>query len=329
MIDTDRLNRLRLHRRPMGQIAFANLVLSWDYRLPRRTEIVLEGLENLPRDRSVFLAMNHTDRYNYWPAQYAMYRRGYPFTATWAKGKYYDDPGTATFLDLTNNIPLPSRGYVLVTDFRRRCKRKPAEVEYRFLRDVVDGVADLATVDLAGQSADVRAWIAECGGTPAGFVQWFEGRFAPLLHHVIRLNRQAISELGINVLVFPQGTRSIRLARGHTGLVQVAHHLGAAIVPVGCNGSDKAYPGGWPFSRGGRVVYRFGKPLEPNGPELGAHRVTVPYLPLSRAAAEAHGPQFRAATDVIMAQINTLLDPEYRASADHKSDGVRGMDRFL
>ncbi len=329
MIDLDRLNRLRLHRRPFGQIAYANLVLSWDYRLPRKTDIVMDGLENLPRDRSVFLAMNHTDRYNYWPAQYAMYRRGYPFTATWVKGKYYDHGPTAAFLDSTNNIPLPSRGYVLVTDFRQRFGRKPAEAEYRFLRDLCDGALEPEAADVAAQSEAVRAWIGTCGGSAAGFVLWFEARFAPLLGHVIRLNRQAIVELGINVLVFPQGTRSIRLARGHTGLVQVAHHLGAAIVPVGCNGSDKAYPGGSPFSKGGRVVYRFGKPLEPDGPELGQHRVTTAYVPLSRAASEAHGAQFRAATDVVMAHINALLDPEYQAAPDQQSDGVRGMDRFL
>ena len=329
MIDIDRLSKLRLHRRPIGQIAFANLVLSWDYLLPRRTEIIMEGLDNLPRDRTVFLAMNHTDRYNYWPAQYSMYRRGFPFTATWVKGKYYDHRPTAKFLDLMNNIPLPSRGYVLATDFRGHFKRPMADPEYRFLRNLVDGTVDPLGVDVGAQSPEVQAFIAQFGGTAVGFVGWFEARFAPLLDHVIRLNRQAICELGGNVLVFPQGTRSTRLARGHTGLVQVAQHLGAAIVPVGCNGSDKAYPTNRPLSKGGRIVYRFGQPLELNGPQLAPHRVTEAYAPLTRAAAETHGPKFRAATDVVMAHINALLDPEYQAGDSQTSDGVSGMDRFL
>ncbi len=329
MITLQQLEKLRLHRRPAGQLVMANLVLSWDYLLPRRTRIVLEGLDNLPRDRTVFLAMNHTDRYNYWPAQYAMYRAGLPFTATWVKGKYYDKAMTARFLDSTNNIPLPSRGYVLVAEFRKAMGRRTEADEYRFLRDLVDGAVQPEDADLAGQTPAVRQFVADRGGSLRGFVDAFEQRFEPMIAQVIRLNRQAICELGVNVLVFPQGTRSKRLAKGHTGMIQLAMHLGAAVVPVGCNGADKLYPGVSPFSKGGKVTYRFGTPMEPTGPELGPYRVQEPYVPLTRSAAERHGVQFRAATEVIMQRINGLLDVEYQAAADGASDGVRGIDRFL
>ena len=50
MITLQQLEKLRLHRRPAGQLVMANLVLSWDYLLPRRTRIVLEGSDNLPRE---------------------------------------------------------------------------------------------------------------------------------------------------------------------------------------------------------------------------------------------------------------------------------------
>jgi hypothetical protein len=33
--------------------------------------------------------MNHTDRYNYWPFQYQLWKWQYPYTTVWAKGKYY------------------------------------------------------------------------------------------------------------------------------------------------------------------------------------------------------------------------------------------------
>ena len=313
----------------MGQLVMANMVLSIDYTVPRKTQIQLEGVENLPRDRTVFLAMNHTDRYNYWPVQYAMYRAGLPFTATWVKGKYYDHPVTSRFLDAMNNIPLPSRGYVLVTEFRTAIGRRTEQDEYRFLRDLADGGIAPEAADLAAQSPDVRRFITEHGGTARGFVDAFEARFQPLVDEVIRLNRQAICELGVNVLVFPQGTRSLRLSKGHTGMIQMAMHLGAAVVPVGCSGSDKLYPGGSPFSKGGKVIYRFGRPLEPTGPELGPHRVQQPYVPLTRGAAEQHGAQFRAATEVVMARINALVDAPYQLANDGESDGVRGMDRFL
>jgi 1-acyl-sn-glycerol-3-phosphate acyltransferase len=329
MIDLDRLRKLRLHRTPPGQLAFANLVLRWDYTLPRRTAIELDGIEHIPRDRQVFLAMNHTDRYNYWPLQYAMYRRGWPFTATWVKGKYYDHPLMARFLDVTNNIPLPSRGYLLVAEFRKALQRKPADGEYRFLRDVLDGVVDPQTADLAAQSDDVRRFVGERGGSVEGFVGWFEALLLPMLREVVRLNRQAICELGLNVLVFPQGTRSLRQLRGHTGMVQMAQHLGAAIVPIGCNGSDHVYPGNSPLAKGGRIVYRIGKPLEPGGPELAPFRVTEAFDPLSRHAAERWGSQFRGATDVVTAHIDALLDPPYRSDPAALEAAVRAADRFL
>ena len=117
----------------------ANLGLALDYRFPKRSEIVIEGKERLPPDGGAFLAMNHTDRYNYWPLQYAMYRAGLPFTATWVKGKYYENRYVGAFMDSTNNIPTPSRGYVITTEFRKAVGRPPREDEYRLLRDLVDG----------------------------------------------------------------------------------------------------------------------------------------------------------------------------------------------
>ena len=89
-INHDLLRRLQLHGRPRGQVIFANTVLALDYRFPRRTQIKVEGLEHVPTDGGAILAMNHTDRFNYWPFQYRMYRDGLPFTATWVKGKYYE-----------------------------------------------------------------------------------------------------------------------------------------------------------------------------------------------------------------------------------------------
>src|SRR5690242_20641140 len=119
MLDLSRLRKIRLRRRPRVQIALANLVLRPDYRFPKKTVIELEGIDNIPKDQRVFFAMNHTDRYNYWPFQFQMYKAGLPFTATWVKGKYYENKLMGRFMDATNNIPLPSRGYVLTTELRK------------------------------------------------------------------------------------------------------------------------------------------------------------------------------------------------------------------
>ncbi|TNF32795.1 MAG: 1-acyl-sn-glycerol-3-phosphate acyltransferase [Deltaproteobacteria bacterium] len=328
MLDLARLERIRLHRRPPGQILVGELALRFDYRLPRPTRITLEGVENIPRNTGVFFAMNHTDRYNYWPFQYQMYRHGgLRFTATWVKGKYYENRLIGAFMDSTNNIPLPSRGYVMTTEFRKAVGAVPSKDEYRVLRDLVDG---RVSVDEAASRGGARvARLLGHDGPRERFGERFEALFARMMVEVARLTREALERYQLNVLVFPQGTRSKRLPKGHTGLVQMAEHLGRAIVPVGCNGSDHAYPGGSPFSKGGDIVYRIGKPLAIDGPELGPHRVTAPFVPFSADATRNHGDAFRAATDIVMDHINALLDPEYQYSDEKLSDGVEEMSRFV
>ena len=108
----------------------------------------------------------------------------------------------------------------------------------------------------------------------------------------------------------------------------MTQHLGATIVPVGCNGSDKLYPGNSPFSRGGRVTYRIGAPLAVDDPQIRAYRVPADVLPLSQAA-NAYQPQYRAITDLVMERINALLDPEYRAQDDGSLDPSADVTRFV
>ena len=317
MLDLARLQRIHLVARPPGQRLFAKL-LALDYRFPRRTEIVVEGLERIPQDRSVFLAMNHTDRYNYWPLQYHMHRQRLRYTATWVKGKYYQHPLMAWFMDRTGNIPLPSRGYVVAVAFQQRQGRAPDGAVYRALRDLVDGQA------VEALPPAVATWMAEEGGAEA----WAEGQrrlFTAMMDEVMRIHREAMAA-GLHVLVFPEGTRRKRLGPGHAGLLQVAWHLGAAVVPIGCNGSDRVYPGNSPSAKGGRIVYRVGELLEIDGPELGPHRVREPFVPFTVAASRRHGQALQAATDLVMDRIEALLDPEYRRG---DSDGVQGVDRFV
>lgn len=328
MLDLKRLRNLRLWRRPPGQIAVAELGMRLDYRFPRKTEVVLEGLEHLPRDRGVFLAMNHTDRYNYWPFQYALYRaKGQRFTATWVKGKYYEHPLLGAFMDATNNIPLPSRGYLLTTSFRAALGRAPSDAEYRALRDLAGGTLDADAAVAAGGPALAR--LIDRDGPRERFAERFEAHFAQMMAEVVRLTRDALDRFDLHVLVFPQGTRSKRLSAGHTGLVQMAQHLGREILPIGCNGSDRAYPGSSPFSKGGRVVYRLGAPLALDGPELGPYRVSEPFVPFSAEATARHGAAFEAATRVIMERIDGLLDPEYRFGDQDPASRVSAAKRFV
>lgn len=321
MLDLARLERIKLRTTPPGQVLVANLGLALDFRFPRRTEIVLEGADQLP-DRNVILAMNHTDRFNYWPLQYQLYREGLGFTATWVKGKYYESRFVGWFMDMCNNIPLPSRGYVIASEFRLRAGRAPTRDEYRALRDRVDDRCTATAAPPEGASDELVSALGD-----ADFLGGVEATFERMMVEVVRLSRQAYDELNLHLLVFPEGTRSIRLGRGRTGLAQMAHALGATIVPVGCNGSDRLYPSDSPFSKGGRVVYRFGPSIRVDDPTLADLAVPRDVLPFSREASARYGDRYQALTDRVMSAIAELLDPEYLPSEDEvQGDGV---DRFL
>ena len=129
----------------------------------------------------------------------------------------------------------------------------------------------------------------------------------------------------------PSPTKEIERRLAPTGYrltESMTQHLDAAIVPVGCSGSDHLYPGDLPLSKGGRVTYRIGAPLEPDGPELGPHRVPSAVLPLTRAANERYGDRYEAITEVVMAKIGELVDPEYGPAPEAKA-GESGIDRFI
>ncbi|MEM6733244.1 MAG: 1-acyl-sn-glycerol-3-phosphate acyltransferase, partial [Myxococcota bacterium] len=287
MLDAETLRKVKLSRDPFGQKVVAWAFLWPNFTMPRKTEVVIEGLDNLP-DRSVILAMNHTDRYNYWPFQYQMYRLKLPrFTATWVKGKYYEHPMMAKFMMMTNNIPVPSRGYIIASRFRGVVGRPPEGTEYRLLRDLVDGARSTDSVGADERGAELTRFFESYGdGTGAEAVSSaltrFDAEFSAVMSEVVRLNQAAMFDHNCNILIFPEGTRSLRLSKGRTGMAQMAQHLGATIVPVGCSGSDRIYPGNSPLAKGGRVVYRIGMPLEPHGDELRQFRVTEPFVPLTR-----------------------------------------------
>ena len=326
MPDLKRLQNTRLSTNPPGQIFMANVILRADFAFPRRTEIVLEGADrHLRRSQRYIFAMNHTDRYNYWPFQWQLWKEKRGFTATWVKGKYYENEWIGRFMDSMNNIPLPSRGYVLSSHFKRKMQRPPREAEYRLLRDIVDGKRDAAQPLPEGGGPDLRRFIG--ADVPAEFLAEFERQFDAMIREVVRLSRKAV-EVGNHLLIFPEGTRSVRLGKGHIGLAQVAQHLQMPIVPVGCNGSHRLYPGDRPLSKGGKVIYRIGAPIERDDPAIAPFAVPGDVLPFTRQA-DAYKEQYQAITDVVMARIAALLDPEHLPLEGVDDREVTGIQRFL
>ena len=320
MIDEAYLSGVRLSVRPFGQLACVPL-LSLSYRFPHPTQITIEGLERVPEDRGVIFALNHTDRYNYWPFQWKLYRLGHPrFTTSWVKAKYYEHPALAWFFDQCNNIPLPSKGYVILKDAIAALGRKLADDEYRLLRDLADG--RVAKADAERDATDaIRAVLheARAGFDPneTTYEAFIEARTDRLMGLVEARTLEALGEKRNHLIVFPQGTRSIRLLPSRTGLLQFALRHDTPVIPVGSNGCEHVYPGGSPWSSGGSVVYRVGEPVD-----FTDCQIEAPYRPFTKDA-EAHAATFAKAAARLTDAIDDLLDPPYQRSTDGEDDRSR------
>ncbi len=307
MITTDLLQNCPIQPRPWGQVWWAKF-LTLNYSVPPTVKVELEGMENIPTDRPVCFAMNHTDRYNCWPFQWYLLRTRKEFAVTWVKAKYYQNPFVRTFLLSTSNIPLASRGYVISAHFKDCVGRAPTSQEYRFIRNLLDGRLNIDEDTMVETTSECRQFLAP---TPSQRLQQLSTEFNALSEEVVNLNQKAL-DLGHHILVFPQGTRSKRLLAGHTGIAQMTQRLNLDIVPIACMGSEKCYSGNLPLAKGGTIRYKIGKPLTIMGDKLGPHHIQEQFTPFSHEAQLKFGGRFRKITDVVMDEINLLLDEEYR-----------------
>lgn len=335
MIDLPTLQSIRVNPQPKVQKFMAHCLLGPNYGfLPGVKMEVDEStgytLHDLPPAPVIF-AMNHTDKYNYWPFQYTLYKHTGRLTATWVKGKYYQNKWMGRFMRWANNIPAISKGYLLTQDFRAVAGRAPSEEEYRVLRGALDAETSLGDED-RGKLPDAL-WTRPRNILGHDFDPQKESYINALctlnrdmMEAFANINGQAFAD-GVDLLIFPQGTRSIRLSKGHIGLSQVALRHKVTVVPVGCNGSDKVYPGASPWASKGKIVYRIGKPITyADVPEC---HINEAYTPFTGDAEEKFQEKFRTHTDMIMERINGLLDEEYQFSDEKHSDGVSGHNRFV
>ncbi len=319
MITEQQLRRLHPRQRPF----FHWLVQALLAGNLKRVTITMENQQYIPRDRAVIFAMNHTDRFNYVPIMVHLWN-GYRSIAPWVKGKYYQNALMTKLLDATNNIPVPSRGYIITKDFKEVLHRRPDKTEYRLLRDFVDG--KISAEDFHTAASDtLRQYVS----TPHGdfdpsteiYDRYIQARYQKFMRMVATLSERTLQKENVSLLIFPEGTRSKRLTPGHPGIAQIALKTGVPVIPVGCNGSDKLYPGSSPLARPGTVTYRIGEPLTLEG-ALAPFAIAKPFEPFTRETEIRYGETFQAATDLIMARINDLLDPEYQFAGD--THGVSG-----
>ena len=305
MIDSEYLKKIKLASRPLGQRIVAHLLLLPNYRLFQKVDIRIENMERIPRDESVIFAMNHTDRFNYWPFQYQLFRaREFPFTTVWVKAKYYKNAFLAKGLDLCNLIPVPSMGYLIEEYYRRTFNRKMDRSLYRAVKDLIDG-------RLAEAGPQERAAIETLQAMGEHFSDYVRAQYESVMEKVAELSRAALCEKKLNLIIFPEGTRSVKLAEGRTGLAQLALHTEKKIVPVACNNSETVYRGSLPFARSGTITYRVGEPLSVND-QLRDFRIREPFRLLSRESQQRYREQFEGVTRIVMESIDRMLDEKYR-----------------
>jgi len=333
MLDIGRLERIRLSRYPLTHRLFGSILLANLRWLPG-CETVVEHAERIPPEPVIF-AMNHTDRYNYFPIQVWLWRQRQRFTAVWVKGKYYESRLVGTFMEKTNQLPTISRGYIITKDFLEAVRRRPTDVEYEAMRAWVDAVslgrgeAERPAPDiLPAALLTVPRNVLGHPFDPArqDWAQYVDEMFRMMMHRFVALNEQA-ARIGLDILIFPQGTRSKRLLAGRIGIAEIALHLKLPIVPVGCNGSDRLYSGSNPFARSGRVVYRIGEPIRYE--DIAHLHVEERFEPFTPDAEQKHRERFEALAALVTDRIEPLLDEPYRRAPDAGADSTQGSDRFI
>lgn len=336
-LDLPRLRRITIPPHPIIQRIIAWCFLWPNYKFLPGVDIVFENVPDKV-DEPFLMAMNHTDRYNYFPLLVKWHMDTGRYPAAWAKGKYYENAFLGAMLERMGTLPVVSRGYLIVRDHLDVTGRRPNEIEYRTLRDWVEEGGGLPRKQTDRMEpppglVDERLFTQPRNILGRNFdperENWCEAinaLFADMMIRFMELHEETF-ERGRDLLIFPEGTRQLRIGPARPGIGQLALHTRRPILPVGCSGSDKLHPGANPFAKKGRVVYRFGTPIPYE--ELAPYHVDEPFIPFTVEAERAHGDQFQAVADLVMDRVNDLVDPEYRRDVSQDTADEKGARRFV
>ena len=336
-LDLPRLKRIRIPRNPIIQRIVAWCFLWPNYKFLPGVEIVHENVpENV--DEPFLIAMNHTDRYNYFPGMWKWYMDTGRNPTAWAKGKYYENALIGGFLERMGTLPVVSRGYLIVRDHLDVTGRRPDDMEYRHLRDWMEKGGGLSREqsDLFRPepgAVDERIFTKQRNILGRDFdpskESWCEtvnALFADMMTRFMELHEETFAN-GRDLLVFPEGTRSVRITAARPGIGQLALATRRPILPVGCSGSDKLYPGYNPFAKKGRAVYRFGEPIPYE--ELAPFHIDEPFIPFTVDAERKYGDNFQAVADLVMDRINECVEPAYQRLGEVDTVIEQGARRFI
>jgi 1-acyl-sn-glycerol-3-phosphate acyltransferase len=197
MLDIAYLENIELRSIPRAQQLIALFLLTPNYHLFSKVIIEVKGIERIPREDNVIFAMNHTDRYNYWPFQYKLWKtKTFPFTTVWVKGEYYRNPILAKVFDLCSLIPVPSIKYLVQEMFLKKFGRRIREEEYRALKDAIDGKTDgINAHGIKSPELDVLS--------REHFIEYAISYYERIMERVVQLSEEALFEKNLNIIIFP------------------------------------------------------------------------------------------------------------------------------
>lgn len=315
-----------------GVNAVANPVLTFAMQhgfsfLARRTpgfKVHTHGLHAGLFDRPTLLVQNHTHKLDWWPIRHTLRRHLEREVSSWIKMRGFNEhPVQRAFLAHTGNIPLSSRGYVIIADHLELFGRRPDEHEYRLLRSHVDDGAPLPSSSWAWKiehtSRRMLGWNYSAKSTT--YAQAVQATYMEMMSASMTLARQSLNA-GFSMHIYPEGTISSRLCPGKNGAIQVALAMGLQIVPAGVSGMREAFDG-LKMVEGGEVTIRFGEPWRP---EPGRYEGFEPFVLESERDF-----QLQLAQDIqeVMERMNALLEPDYQWMPDLRPDGKSGIYRFV
>jgi 1-acyl-sn-glycerol-3-phosphate acyltransferase len=318
MVNIKFLDKINLATSPWAQNFMGHAVLGPNYHLFAKVNIEMENMEYIPKGEPVIFAMNHTDRFNYWPFQYKLWStKDYPFTTVWVKGTYFNNKILGHLLKLCNTFPVPSKGYIIREMFKKTYRRTTTRDEYRMIKDLLDNKISLPEA-LRSATSEVRDLLsdkwARMSNAGVSFLPFIEDNYYTMMEKVGRISLGALFEKKLSIIIFPEGTRSVKLSEGRSGIAQLALHSEKAVIPIGCNGSETVYPASSPIARSGTITYRIGKPMTVHD-HLKEFRIKEKFQLFSKESQQKHKDVFDAATEAVMNNIDLLLDDRYRATA--------------
>ncbi|MES2503371.1 MAG: lysophospholipid acyltransferase family protein [Myxococcota bacterium] len=231
------------HRFYLKNAAFGQLLqahqwydrfLSLNYHWFFGVDIVIEGLENLPKDKSVIIAMNQPAYYTAWPFQFALRQeKHHRRVISFVKAKDFENPMLKPIWKASGGIMVPSKSQLILSEIGKQFGRRADPDEYTAVKQAIE--QDLAHQVHRTYEQMLRRWQLQ--------------------------TTDVLSSQQCHIIAFPQSSPSKRLLPCQPDLIQEAIKQNVPIVPVGAQGADLVYPGKLPWARKGRVHYRIGKPL--------------------------------------------------------------------